>query len=184
MRDPVVIDALEALERYARAFDEISAEQDAHYSARSFVRWVRLEVQPPNRMLTECSQNPGNGTGATGTATRSARRLTLKAVPDGTRRDGGGGPEAGCGPEGRRFESSRARHSSGHETAAAAAVRHTQLRSWSDRRSRIMVPAIRSRSAFLVAAAGRFAHHPRQPATEAEDRSTWDASSGRARLAS
>jgi hypothetical protein len=52
MRDPAVIDALEALERYARAFDEISAEQDAHYSARSFVRWVRLETAPrhePNR---------------------------------------------------------------------------------------------------------------------------------------
>ena len=28
----------------ARAFDAISAEQDAHYSARSFVRWVRLET--------------------------------------------------------------------------------------------------------------------------------------------
>ena len=46
MRDPAVVDALEALERYARAFDEISAEQDAHYSARSFVRWVRLETMP------------------------------------------------------------------------------------------------------------------------------------------
>ena len=33
MRDPGVIDALEALERYARAFEEISREQDAHYSA-------------------------------------------------------------------------------------------------------------------------------------------------------
>ena len=44
MRDPGVIDALEALERYARAFDEISREQDAHYSARSFVRWVKLET--------------------------------------------------------------------------------------------------------------------------------------------
>jgi hypothetical protein len=44
MRDPGVIDALDALERYARAFDDISREQDAHYSARSFVRWVRLET--------------------------------------------------------------------------------------------------------------------------------------------
>lgn len=44
MRDPGIIDALDALERYARAFDEISREQDAHYSARSFVRWVRLEA--------------------------------------------------------------------------------------------------------------------------------------------
>ena len=44
MRDPGVIDALDALERYARAFDEISDEQDARYSARSFVRWVRLET--------------------------------------------------------------------------------------------------------------------------------------------
>ena len=44
-----VIDALEALERYARAFDEISREQDAHYSARSFVRWVRLEATTPPR---------------------------------------------------------------------------------------------------------------------------------------
>jgi hypothetical protein len=40
MRDLGVIDALDALERYARAFDEISRESDAHYSARSFVRWV------------------------------------------------------------------------------------------------------------------------------------------------
>ena len=45
MRDPGVIDALDALERYARAFDEISDEQDARYSARSFVRWVRLEAK-------------------------------------------------------------------------------------------------------------------------------------------
>ena len=44
MRDPGVIDALDALERYARAFDEISDESDAHHSARSFVRWVRLET--------------------------------------------------------------------------------------------------------------------------------------------
>ncbi len=44
MRDPGVIDALDALERYARAFDEISRESEAHYSARSFVRWVRLET--------------------------------------------------------------------------------------------------------------------------------------------
>ena len=47
MRDPGVIDALDALERYARAFDEISRESDAHYSARSFVRWVRLEMTAP-----------------------------------------------------------------------------------------------------------------------------------------
>jgi hypothetical protein len=47
MRDPGVIDALDALERYARAFDAISAEQDARYSARSFVRWVRLETTAP-----------------------------------------------------------------------------------------------------------------------------------------
>ena len=47
MRDPGVIDALDALERYARAFDEISREQDAHYSARSFVRWLRLETTAP-----------------------------------------------------------------------------------------------------------------------------------------
>ena len=44
MRDPGVIDALDALERYAHAFDGISDEQDARYSARSFVRWVRLEA--------------------------------------------------------------------------------------------------------------------------------------------
>ena len=48
MRDPGVIDALDALERYARAFDEISDEQDARYSARSFVRWVRLETTAPS----------------------------------------------------------------------------------------------------------------------------------------
>ena len=47
MRDPGVIDALVALERYARAFDAISDEQDARYSARSFVRWVRLEATAP-----------------------------------------------------------------------------------------------------------------------------------------
>ena len=46
MRAPGVIDALDALERYARAFDAISDEQDARYSARSFVRWVRLETAP------------------------------------------------------------------------------------------------------------------------------------------
>ncbi len=46
MRELGVIDALDALERYARAFDAISSEQDAHYSARSFVRWVRLETAP------------------------------------------------------------------------------------------------------------------------------------------
>ena len=46
-RDPGAIDALDALERCARAFDEISREQDAHYSARSFVRWVRLETTAP-----------------------------------------------------------------------------------------------------------------------------------------
>ena len=45
--DPGVIDALDALERYARAFDAISDEQDARYSARSFVRWVRLEATAP-----------------------------------------------------------------------------------------------------------------------------------------
>ena len=44
MRDPGVIDALDALERYARAFDAISDEQDARYSARRFVRWLRLET--------------------------------------------------------------------------------------------------------------------------------------------
>ena len=47
MRDPGVIDALDALERYARAFDEISRESEAHYSARSFVRWLRLETAAP-----------------------------------------------------------------------------------------------------------------------------------------
>ena len=48
MRDPGVNDALDALERYARAFDAISDEQDARYSARSFVRWVRLETTAPS----------------------------------------------------------------------------------------------------------------------------------------
>ena len=47
MRDPGVIDALDALEGYARAFDQISDEADARYSARSFVRWVRLEATAP-----------------------------------------------------------------------------------------------------------------------------------------
>jgi hypothetical protein len=44
MRDPGVIDALDAL-GYARAFDEISAEADAHYSARSFVRSWPMGVE-------------------------------------------------------------------------------------------------------------------------------------------
>jgi len=44
MRDPAVVERLDALERYARAFDAISDEQDARYSARSFVRCVRLET--------------------------------------------------------------------------------------------------------------------------------------------
>ena len=47
MRDPGDIDALDALERYARAFDAISDEQDARDSARSFVRWLRLETNAP-----------------------------------------------------------------------------------------------------------------------------------------
>ena len=47
MRDPGIVRALDALERYARVFDEISDEQDARYSARSFVRWVRLEATAP-----------------------------------------------------------------------------------------------------------------------------------------
>ena len=34
-------------QRYARAFDEISAEADGHYSVRAFVRCVRLEVTVP-----------------------------------------------------------------------------------------------------------------------------------------
>ncbi len=46
MRDPGVIDALDALERYAHALDATSDEQDARHSARSFVRWVRLEAAP------------------------------------------------------------------------------------------------------------------------------------------
>ena len=47
MRDPGVIDALDALERYARVFDAISRESDAHYSARSIVRRVRLKTTVP-----------------------------------------------------------------------------------------------------------------------------------------
>ena len=50
---PGVIDALDALERYARAFDEISRESDAHYSARSFVRWVRLETTSPSSSFAD-----------------------------------------------------------------------------------------------------------------------------------
>ena len=42
-----MLSTLDALERYARAFDAISDEQDAHYSARSFVRWLRLETTAP-----------------------------------------------------------------------------------------------------------------------------------------
>lgn len=49
MRDPGVISALDTLERHAPAFDEISREQDAHYSARSFVRWVWPEATGERR---------------------------------------------------------------------------------------------------------------------------------------
>jgi len=38
MRDPAVVDAVDALERYARAFDEISDESGARYSAAVFIR--------------------------------------------------------------------------------------------------------------------------------------------------
>ena len=48
MRDTGVIDALDTLERYARAVNEISRESDAHYSARSFVRLVPLEATAPH----------------------------------------------------------------------------------------------------------------------------------------
>jgi hypothetical protein len=34
------------MRRYGRAVDAISREQDAQYTARSFVRWVRLETAP------------------------------------------------------------------------------------------------------------------------------------------
>ena len=47
VRHPGILTARDALERYARAFDEISDAQDACYSARSFVRWVRLEATAP-----------------------------------------------------------------------------------------------------------------------------------------
>jgi len=64
MRDPGVIDALDALERYARAFDEISREQDAHYSARSFVRWLRLETAEPSALVPTAGTNAGGRTPA------------------------------------------------------------------------------------------------------------------------
>ena len=60
MRDLGVIDALDALERYARAFDEISRESDAHYSARSFVRWVRLETKDAGPLVATAGSN-GDG---------------------------------------------------------------------------------------------------------------------------
>ena len=47
MHDPGIVNALDALERYARTFDQISDEEDARYSARSFVRWVRLGATAP-----------------------------------------------------------------------------------------------------------------------------------------
>ena len=65
MRDPGVIDALDALERYARAFDEISREQDAHYSARSFVRWLRLETTAPKVERPMVATAGSNGDGQT-----------------------------------------------------------------------------------------------------------------------
>lgn len=61
MRDPGVIDALDAPERYARAFDEISREQDAHYSARSFVRWLRLEATAPTYGVQGTSERGPEG---------------------------------------------------------------------------------------------------------------------------
>ena len=65
MRDPGVIDALDALERYARAFDEISREQDAHYSARSFVRWLRLETTASREAGRMEATDGSNGGGRT-----------------------------------------------------------------------------------------------------------------------
>ena len=62
MRDPGVIDALDALERYAGAFDEISGEQDAHYSARSFVRWIRMETSPRDALIATAGSNAGGRT--------------------------------------------------------------------------------------------------------------------------
>ena len=69
MRDPDVIDALDALERDARDFDEISREQDAHYSARSFMRWVRLDTTAPKygerRPLVATAGSNGDGQAST-----------------------------------------------------------------------------------------------------------------------
>src|SRR5687767_14229421 len=40
MRNPGIIEALYALERYARAFDAISDEQDAHNIAETLMPWI------------------------------------------------------------------------------------------------------------------------------------------------
>ncbi|HEX9738500.1 MAG TPA: hypothetical protein VGA91_04650 [Candidatus Limnocylindria bacterium] len=48
-RNRAVVDVLDALERYAAAFDEVSDESEAHYPAAAFVRWLRLEVADPRR---------------------------------------------------------------------------------------------------------------------------------------
>ena len=45
---------------YARAFDAISDERDAHYSARSFVRWVRLEAKDTGPLVATAGSN-GDG---------------------------------------------------------------------------------------------------------------------------
>jgi hypothetical protein len=65
MRDPGVIDALDALDRYARAFDAISGEQDARYSARGFVRWVRLETTVERRPMEATDGSNADGPTAT-----------------------------------------------------------------------------------------------------------------------
>jgi hypothetical protein len=46
-RDASLASVLDALQRYAEAFDEVSDETGARYSAAAFVRWLKIEVSPP-----------------------------------------------------------------------------------------------------------------------------------------
>jgi len=48
VKDASVASVLDALQRYAEAFDEVSDETGARYSAAAFVRWLKIEVSPPH----------------------------------------------------------------------------------------------------------------------------------------
>jgi hypothetical protein len=47
-KDASLANVLDALQQYADAFDEVSDETGARYSAAAFVRWLKIEVSPPH----------------------------------------------------------------------------------------------------------------------------------------